>query len=255
MKRIVNAKIYKNIQLNSTVKLMEVIAPEIAAEAVPGQFVNVRVTKGITPLLRRPLGVADVCVPRGSVTLIYRVLGEATKILADLQKDDSISLVGPLGNGFDITAKRPLIVGGGCGLAPLLMLAKFGFGNGRADLLIGGRNQEEVAYWQKLYQGNVQNIYTTTDDGSMGTKGTVMAELEGLLQKDYDCVYVCGPVLMMKAVAKASLDANKKCQVSLERYMACGLGACLSCSCEGIGKRLKVCQDGPVFWAQEVGEW
>lgn len=255
MKRIVNAKIYKNIQLNSTVKLMEVIAPEIAAEAVPGQFVNVRVTKGITPLLRRPLGVADVCVPRGSVTLIYRVLGEATKILADLQKDDSISLVGPLGNGFDITAKRPLIVGGGCGLAPLLMLAKFGFGNGRADLLIGGRNQEEVAYWQKLYQGNVQNIYTTTDDGSIGTKGTVMAEVEGLLQKDYDCVYVCGPVPMMKAVAKVSLDANKKCQVSLERYMACGLGACLSCSCEGIGKRLKVCQDGPVFWAQEVGEW
>lgn len=255
MKHIVEAKVYKNIQLNSTLKLMEVIAPEIAAEAVPGQFVNVKVTKGITPLLRRPLGVADICVPRGSVSLIYRVLGEATQILAQLQKDDSISLIGPLGKGFDISAKKPLIVGGGCGLAPLLMLAKFGFGNGRTDLLIGGRNQEEVDCWQTLYQGNVENIYLTTDDGSMGSKGTVMVELPKLLTKDYDCVYVCGPVPMMKAVAEVTLAAKKKCQVSLERYMACGLGACLSCSCEGLGKRVKVCQDGPVFWAQEVGEW
>lgn len=255
MKRIVNAKVYKNIQLNSTIKLMEVIAPEIAAEAVPGQFVNVRVDRGIVPLLRRPLGVADVCVPRGSITMIYRVLGEATQILAQVQKDDCISLVGPLGHGFDIASKKPLIVGGGCGLAPLLMLAKFGFGNGRADLLIGGRNQEEVLCWQKLYQGNVQNTYITTDDGSIGTKGTVMAELSKLLQKDYDCVYVCGPVPMMKTVSEASLLAGKKCQISLERYMACGLGACLSCSCDGIGKRVKVCQDGPVFWAQEVEEW
>ncbi len=255
MKRIVTAKVYKNIQLNSTLKLMEVIAPEIAAEAVPGQFVNVKVTKGIAPLLRRPFGVADVCVPRGSITLIYRVIGEVTKQMTELKPGDKLSIVGPLGQGFDLAATKPLIVGGGTGLAPLLMLAKFGFGNGRADLLIGGRNQEEVVCWQKLYQGNVENIYLTTDDGSMGTKGTVMAELNDLLTKDYDCVYVCGPAPMMRAVAEASSKAGKKCQVSLERYMACGLGACLACSCEGIGKRVKVCQDGPVFWAQEVGEW
>ena len=71
----------------------------------------------------------------------------------------------------------------------------------------------------------------------------------------YDCVYVCGPVPMMKAVAEVAAEKNIKCQVSLEKYMACGLGACLSCSCSGIGKRLKVCTDGPVFWAEEVGEW
>ena len=83
-----------------------------------------------------------------------------------------------------------------------------------------------------------------------------MALLPELLASgEYDVVYVCGPVPMMKAVAGACAEAGVKCQVSLEKYMACGLGACLSCACEGIGKRLKVCKDGPVFWAEEVGEW
>ena len=99
-------------------------------------------------------------------------------------------------------------------------------------------------------------MFLTTDDGSVGTKGTVMALLPQLLKEGgYDCVYVCGPVPMMRAVANACLEAGVKCQVSLEKYMACGLGACLSCACEGIGKRIKVCKDGPVFWAEEVGEW
>ena len=83
-----------------------------------------------------------------------------------------------------------------------------------------------------------------------------MALLPQLLKEGgYDCVYICGPVPMMRAVANACLEAGVKCQVSLEKYMACGLGACLSCACEGIGKRIKVCKDGPVFWAEEVGEW
>ena len=99
-------------------------------------------------------------------------------------------------------------------------------------------------------------MFLTTDDGSEGTKGTVMALLPWLLAGGgYDCVYVCGPVPMMRAVAGACLEAGVKCQVSLEKYMACGLGACLSCACEGIGRRIKVCNDGPVFWAEEVGEW
>ena len=83
-----------------------------------------------------------------------------------------------------------------------------------------------------------------------------MACLPDMLEKgQYDCVYVCGPAPMMKAVSAAVLGKGIKCQVSLEKYMACGLGACLSCSCQGIGKRVKVCQDGPVFRAEEVTEW
>ncbi|MDO5101233.1 MAG: dihydroorotate dehydrogenase electron transfer subunit, partial [Eubacteriales bacterium] len=125
----------------------------------------------------------------------------------------------------------------------------------RPDVLMGGRTADEL-FWQDLYVDLVGTLALTTDDGSLGTKGTVMALLDTMLANGgYDCVYVCGPVPMMKAVSSVVLEQKMLCQVSLEKYMACGLGACLSCSCQGIGKRIKVCKDGPVFWAQEVAEW
>ncbi len=253
-KTIAKAKVIDQRVLNSSTKLIEVYAPEIAKEAVPGQFVNVKVCKNTAPLLRRPFGVAGTDAAKGTVTMIYRIIGEATHILADVNAGDELSIVGPLGHGFDMSAKKPLLVGGGLGLAPLLFLAN-GFGGGKADILMGGRTQSEL-FWTELYKELCPNIYLTTDDGSAGTKGTVMALLPQLLATGgYDCVYVCGPVPMMRAVATACLAAGVKCQVSLEKYMACGLGACLSCACEGIGRRIKVCKDGPVFWAEEVGEW
>ena len=201
-KTIAQTKVLGQRVLNSSTKLIEVYAPEIAAQAVPGQFVNVKVCKNTAPLLRRPFGVAGVNKEKGTMTMIYRIIGE-----------------------------------------------------GVTDILMGGRTADEL-FWTKLYEGLSKEIFLTTDDGSAGTKGTVMALLPQLLKEGgYDCVYVCGPVPMMRAVANACLEAGVKCQVSLEKYMACGLGACLSCACEGIGKRIKVCKDGPVFWAEEVGEW
>ena len=248
------AKVIGQRLLNSSTKLIDVYAPEIAKQAVPGQFVNVQVCKNTAPLLRRPFGVAGVNKAQGTFTMIYRIIGEGTHILADVCAGDALSIVGPLGHGFDMGAAKPLLVGGGLGLAPLLFLAE-GFGEGKADILMGGRTADEL-FWTKLYEGLCPNVYLTTDDGSAGVKGTVMAKLPELLASGgYDCVYVCGPVPMMRAVANACLEAGMKCQVSLEKYMACGLGACLSCACEGIGKRLKVCKAGPVFWAEEVGEW
>ena len=253
-KTIAQTKVLGQRVLNSSTKLIEVYAPEIAAQAVPGQFVNVKVCKNTAPLLRRPFGVAGVNKEKGTMTMIYRIIGEGTHILADACAGDELSIVGPLGHGFDLSAKKPLLVGGGLGLAPLLFLAH-GLGDGVTDILMGGRSAEEL-FWTKLYEGLSKEIFLTTDDGSTGTKGTVMALLPQLLKEGgYDCVYVCGPVPMMRAVANACLEAGVKCQVSLEKYMACGLGACLSCACEGSGKRIKVCKDGPVFWAEEVGEW
>ena len=231
-KTITNATVIGQRVLNATTKLIEVYAPEIAKTAVPGQFVNVQVCKNTAPLLRRPFGVAGVNADNGTFIMIYRIIGEATHILAEVCSGDKLSIVGPLGHGFAMEAERPLLVGGGLGLAPLLYLAE-GF-----------------------CAQNKPNIHITTDDGSCGVQGTVIALLPQLLDSGkYDCVYVCGPVPMMKAVAEVADEKNIKCQVSLEKYMACGLGACLSCSCSGIGKRLKVCTDGPVFWAEEVGEW
>jgi len=255
-KYVVDAKVVGQRMLNAVTKQIDLIAPQIAAEAVPGQFVNVQVSRRTAPLLRRPLGVAGVDREHGVITLIYRIIGEATKILADVCSGDVISVVGPLGHGFDRSAKHPLLIGGGTGLAPLLYLAETMAAEGiKPDVIMGGRTAEDL-FWKDMYLDLVERMGLTTDDGSLGTKGTVMAELPLVLQRiHYDCVYVCGPAPMMKAVSVAVLEKGIKCQVSLEKYMACGLGACLSCSCQGIGKRIKVCQDGPVFWAEEVAEW
>ena len=255
-KYIEETKVIGQWMLNPTTKQIDLVAPRIVAEAVPGQFVNVQVSKRTAPLLRRPLGVAGVDREHGVISLIYRVVGDATRILADVCSGDVLSVVGPLGHGFDCSAKHPLLVGGGTGLAPLLYLAESMAEEGtRPDVLMGGRTADDL-FWKELYDGIAGQIGLTTDDGSLGTKGTVMACLPDMLEKGrYDWVYVCGPAPMMKAVSAAVLGKGIKCQVSLEKYMACGLGACLSCSCQGIGKRVKVCQDGPVFRAEEVTEW
>ncbi|MGI6263352.1 MAG: dihydroorotate dehydrogenase electron transfer subunit [Succiniclasticum sp.] len=255
-KHLETAKVVGQRILNTTTKQIDLIAPVIAAEAVPGQFVNVQVSRHTAPLLRRPLGVAAVQRKDGVITLIYRILGEATHVLAEACTGDKLSLIGPLGHGFDRSARHPLFVGGGTGLAPLLYLADdFRTLGVMPDVLMGGRTATEL-FWKELYEEKAGTIGLTTDDGSLGTQGTVMALLPQMLAaKQYDCVYVCGPAPMMKAVSAAVLAAGLPCQVSLEKYMGCGLGACLSCSCQGVDKRLKVCSDGPVFWAQEVAEW
>ena len=117
-KYVVEAKVVGQRILNAVTKEIDLIAPEIAAEAVPGQFVNVQVTKHTAPLLRRPLGIAGVDRKHGVITLIYRILGEATQMLAEVCTGDRLSVLGPLGKGFDLTAQNPLLVGGGTGRLP-----------------------------------------------------------------------------------------------------------------------------------------
>ena len=233
--------------------LLRLHAPQIARAVRPGQFVHVKRTAPGEALLRHPFGVAAVDVAQGAIDIIYREVGEFTRSLSTLSQGDVMSVLGPLGHGFDVTASRALLVGGGTGLAPLLCLAA-SLGASKTDVLMGGRTASDL-FWQDLFRPVARQMFLTTDDGSLGTRGTVMALLPKLLTQGYDRVYVCGPSPMMRAVADACAEKNMPCQVSLERYMACGLGACLSCSCQGREKRLKVCTDGPVFWAEEVTEW
>ena len=149
-KKIVEAKVIGQHVLNNSTKLIEVYAPELAELAVPGQFVNVQVFNCTAPLLRRPFGVAAVNKKEGTITMIYRIIGEATKLLAEYCSGDKLSIVGPLGRGFDMNAQHPLIVGGGLGLAPLLFLAS-AFGKGKAEIVMGGRCADEL-FWTKLYE-------------------------------------------------------------------------------------------------------
>lgn len=241
--------------LSHDIRRMEIHLPKVAETAKPGQFVTVRVNKLHEPLLRRPFGVAGVDVAKGNFSLIYRVVGETTELMDTLEPGAEISVVGPLGHGFDLSAKHGLLVGGGVGLAPLHFLAQAAPDHGM-EVIVGGRTKAEV-FWADLFKDKTAKQYETTDDGSYGVKGTVNAVLPDLLKTGkYDCVYVCGPSPMMKAVVEVVNQYGVPCQVSLEKYMGCGLGACLSCSCEGKGgKRMKICKDGPVFWSQEVVEW
>ena len=246
----VDANIVSQQELYDQVFQLVVKAPEVAALAEAGQFVQLRILNS-NCLLRRPVGIAAADKEKGTVAFIYRVVGKGTKAISELKAGDTINVLGPLGHGFDTTAKKPLIVGGGMGLSPVLFYAAVM--QGKADVLMGGKTAGEL-FWQELFAGKVQDSFCTTDDGSLGTKGFTTTLFPKLLEKkDYDLVVACGPEIMMKGIAKIAKEHGLRCQVSLEKRMGCGLGACLSCSIDTTdGKRKKVCKDGPVFEAGEV---
>lgn len=245
-----DAKVLAQQELASHVFFLVVEAPEIARQAKAGQFVQLRILSGDFTL-RRPVGVAAVDPRKGSVAFIYRVVGRGTKALSALMPGEMVNVLGPLGHGFAMKYQRPLIVGGGMGLSPLLYYADAM--KGRADVLMGGKTADEL-FWTRLFDDLTQQMFLTTDDGSMGTKGFTTTALPEILETgDYDVVVTCGPEIMMRGVATIAKEHGLPCEVSLEKRMACGLGACLSCSIDTTdGQRKKVCKDGPVFPAEEV---
>ncbi|SMC74366.1 dihydroorotate dehydrogenase electron transfer subunit [Sporomusa malonica] len=251
-KTCVTAQVIEHSTIVGDVFELVVTAPEIASITRPGQFVHIRLADTLDPLLRRPFSIADCDAAKGTLTIIYRVVGRGTALMTKLRPGDNIDCMGPLGNGFALTGQRPLLVGGGMGLAPLVMLAK-AFCSRPATVLMGGRNEQEL-FWPSIYTSVCQNIHITSDDGSVGHRGFTVDILPELLKQDkFDIIYACGPHAMLKGVAEAAARNGIPCQVSLEEYMACGVGACLSCTCaSSSGKRHKVCTDGPVFWAGEV---
>ena len=243
--------VLSNERLGGDVYCMVVSAPEICREAKPGQFVHIKTGWADSPLLRRPLSVADVQEER--LTVIYRAIGTGTGWLAERQRGETVDMVGPLGHGFSLSAQKPLLAGGGLGIAPLLYLARAFAAQGTvAALLLADRTAKEISYWQSMFDRLYQDIYITTDDGSAGVHGNALAVLPKAAE-NRDCIYACGPVPMLKAITKFVEQANIPCQVSLESHMACGLGACQACSCPtAAGVRRRICLNGPVFAAGEV---
>lgn len=246
------AQVLSQTRLSADVCKLVLQAPSIALRSQPGQFVQVGLPQGGT-LLRRPLGLAEVDTRQGNISLIYRIVGKGTDALSNLRDGAVVKVLGPLGHGFSRETRKPLLVGGGMGLSPLLYYAQWlSAHNIKVDVLMGGRTAEEL-FWQRLFATCTDNIYLTTDDGSLGLKGLVTDLLPQILTKsDYDKVMVCGPEIMMKNVYKVCREKIVPCEVSLERRMGCGLGACLSCPIDTLSGRRKVCKDGPVFPAEEV---
>ena len=209
-----------------------------------GQFVEVEVRGTRQVLLRRPISIHDVDADANTLTLLIQVVGNGTRQLATLAVGDTLNLVYPLGHGFGLQGQRPLLVGGGAGIAPLLYLAKCYHARGvRPVILLGGRTKELIPVREAFEPYGT--VYYATEDGSLGERGLVTQH--SAFAADYDHMATCGPTPMMKAVGRAAMQRGIGCEVSLENMMACGIGACLCCVTDTDEGHKCVCKEGPVF--------
>jgi len=264
------ATILSNVEISPGYFRIRLTAPNETARSFPGQFVMVKVRDGIDPLLRRPFGIFDVGMfdseyaeagPRTFLEILYKVVGKGTGVLAKLHHGDHLDLLGPLGKGFvtDGAAGEKILVGGGVGLAPLYYLARELVKYSRVHLFAGGRTREDILCITEFERLGVET-YTATDDGTLGEQGVVTEVMERYLMNSDSAktIFACGPFPMLKAVAKIAGHSMIPCQVSLEAYMACGIGACLGCVVKGKNHTDEtpdyrcVCKDGPVFDALEL---
>lgn len=242
-----------NERLAAGVGLVTLDAPLTAARVEPGQFVHLRIARGADFILRRPFSVYRA--PEGRIELLYQVLGRGTRALAAAERGAEMDLIGPLGRGWRIPdgAAHALVVSGGLGAAPMGMLVEALARRGIAVTVAQGAPTAERLVARALFEEHARRVETATDDGSAGQRGLVTALAERLIADDRpDVVYACGPEAMERAVAALAGAAGVPCQVSLERLMACGVGACLSCVVSTTRGRLRACVDGPVFDAEEV---
>ncbi|MFS0637415.1 dihydroorotate dehydrogenase electron transfer subunit [Mesobacillus foraminis] len=223
----------------------------------PGQFVHVKVSDGLDPVLRRPISIANINQEKSRFTLIYRKQGRGTSLLAEKKPGDQVDILGPLGNGFPVSeagkGNLAVLVGGGIGVPPLYELAKQLVSKGVTVInILGFQTQGSVFYESKFAE--LGQTYVATVDGTHGTEGFVTNVLNNE-NFHADIVYSCGPTPMLRAVEEG--EFAKKVYLSLEERMGCGIGACFACVChlkddpEGYSYK-KVCSDGPVFRAGEV---
>lgn len=246
--------VVSNCKINSDHFLLTLRHPDKLQEVRAGQFVEVKIPDSQKTFLRRPISIHDVNYEDNSLCLLIRNIGHSTGLLSKLQENSVVNLVYPLGNGFSrmkISCK-PLLIGGGVGIAPLYYLAKQLLDeNCKPEVLLGARNQAGLLRIHEFEA--LGTVHVTTEDGSVGTKGFVtdhFAMNEGL--QNYTHLYVCGPTPMMKAVARKADEAGIDCEVSLENKMACGIGVCLCCVTDTIEGHKCVCSDGPVFNSKDL---
>ena len=258
-----SGKIISNMEVAPHHFRMEIEAPFDLSHASPGRFVMVRVSESNAPILRRPFGIYNVNPERKSFAILYRIVGEGTRLLSEMAEGVMIDVLGPLGTGFNmsVSGENPLIIAGGVGVPPLYRLAEALAGNGvKATVIIGGRRDADLLSIDDFKKLGV-DLRLATEDGSAGHKGYVTDIMEDMLSKGDkpSCVYSCGPSPMLKRVGEISIDSNIACQLSLEAVMACGFGVCLGCvikTCSLENKAdhdySRVCCEGPVFDAKEV---
>lgn len=230
----------------------------IVKDAKPGQFVHIRVSEGNDPLLRRPFSMHSLD-DNETFSILYETKGRGSGLLARKKAREVLDIIGPIGHGFNLSArfKRIVLVGGGIGVAPLLMAAQEALRHkARVTLLLGARKKDHLLCVAD-FKSMGCDVKMITDDGSSEKKGYVTDLLEPVLTgagKGPAVVLACGPYQMMRRAAIIAGIYDIPCQVSLEESMACGIGACRGCAVMTKNGYKRVCADGPVFAATEI-EW
>ena len=234
------------------------------AEASAGQFVTLKARGHLDPLLRRPFSIHRIIKDKNKVSgleILYRVVGDFTARLSEMTPNETIDLLGPLGHGFTLSAglKKPLLVAGGIGVAPIVFLAE-SLGEQGIDLsgvpvFLGGKTAADILC-EKDFSEHGMTVNITTEDGGYGQKGMITEPLAMYLATHKpDIIYSCGPHGLLHAVADIAAAHQIRCEVSIETIMACGLGVCMGCAVKtkdySHGYR-HVCKDGPVFDASVV---
>lgn len=234
-------EILENTPLTQSVYKMT-LQGDTSAITAPGQFVNIQLD-GL--FLRRPISVCDVQGDR--LTILYKVVGKGTMQMSKLSAGQLDVLTG-LGNGYDLSkaGDMPVLIGGGVGVPPMYLLCKELLKLGKAVTVILGFNTKNEIFYEREFRELGVNVIVTTVDGSYGMKGFVTDALKDL---QYSYFYTCGPEPMLKAVYKNSVTSG---QMSFEKRMGCGFGACMGCSCKTITGYKRICKEGPVMQKEEI---
>ena len=212
---------------------------------VEGEFVNIAIPGYY---LRRPLSVCDL--EDGKLTIVYKVVGEGTKVLSGMAVGAELEVLTGLGKGFETKEcrEKALLVGGGLGVPPLLLLAKKLKKDGKKVCAVLGFNKAEEIILEKEFRGVCDEVLISTVDGSVGVKGFVTDAIKAA-EPAFDYFYTCGPMVMMKVVCSALEGPG---EASLEERMGCGAGFCYGCSIQTKNGPRRVCKDGPVFKKEEL---
>ena len=254
MKRVQDFTVKHYKRLNADNYILTLSSDTDIENVKPGNFAEIKVPDTPDVFLRRPISILDVNHEENTISFYIKAIGKGTKKMGNLAIGSKLNLVYPLGNSFSVNKqKNILIVGGGSGIAPFIMLAeRFKKQNTTVTFLIGARSKGDVFLTDEF--SKFGEVLVTTEDGSLGEKGLVTQHSVFTGAFPFDYIYTCGPDPMMKAVAKIAHKKNIICEASLENMMACGIGVCLCCVTPTSDGNKCVCTDGPVFNTKEL-QW
>jgi len=235
-------EVISNTKLTDSVFEMVLKGDISEIEGRPGTFVNIKLD-GL--YLRRPISVCNV--ENGKLTLVYKVVGKGTELMAKMTGGEKLDLLVGLGNGYNMkmAGTSPLLLGGGVGVPPLYYLCKLLRAQGITPTVILGFNTKAEVFYEEQFISLGANVTVATADGSYGVKGFVTS----CMPKDYSYFYTCGPEPMLKAVYNST---NTSGELSFEERMGCGFGACMGCSCKTITGNKRICKEGPVMKKEDI---